>query len=180
MNQTELSQLKNESVIFSNFIVHSYLDYLERINVLYFTDTLRNKSPLIRKSSSNSEQMSPGTTQQQSNISNNQQGTATNGTVLFEYSYLDHMGIVQPLSTVSPCLLNYFGLRPQLSVVREDSREQQAEMESTDSRDQIQFYNTAVSDLNLDSNFEVTSVSSTPYHTVSAHDSLETLVWFAW
>ena len=142
----------------------------------------RTKSPLIRKSSSNSEQMSPETTQR-NNISNNQQITATNGTVPLQYCYLDRMGIDQPLSTVSPCLLNYFGLRPQLSIVREDSREQeeQAEMETTDSRDQIQSsstkHNTTVSDLKLNSNFEVASVlSSTPYWNNTAHDSLETLV----
>ena len=71
--------------------------------------------------------------------------------------------------------MNYFGPRPQLSVVREDSREQ--EMESTGSLDnendrrscdQIQATSSAndrpsLSDLNLDSNFEMILLSpSTP------------------
>ena len=74
--------------------------------------------------------------------------------------------------------MNYFALRPQLSVVREDSREQEAGMESTErlenesdirSCDQIQATSSAndhrpsVSDLNLDSNFEMILLSpSTP------------------
>ena len=114
--------------------------------------------------------MSGGITQSLNNISNDQQGTATNGTVPFGYGYMDYLGIAQPLHTLPPNLLNYFGLRPQLSIVREDSREQEAEMESTESLDKIESISSvnddsAVSDLKLDmdSKFEVMSVlSSTP------------------
>ena len=68
--------------------------------------------------------------------------------------------------------MNYLGLRPQLSVVREDSREQEAEMESTstESLDEIQSTSSVNDDpavsylkLDMDSKFEVMSVlSSTP------------------
>ena len=153
---------------------HGSSVYLEKkvFCILYFTDTLRNEVSPSRISPSNSTQMSGGTTQSQNNIMSNQQGTATNGTVPFGCSYMGYPGIAQPLHTLPPYLLNYFGPRPQLSVVREDSREQEAEMESTstESLDEIQSTSSvnddpAVSDLKLDmdSKFEVMSVlSSTP------------------
>ena len=80
---------------------------------------------------------------------------------------MDYLGIAQPLHTLPPYLLNYFSLRPQLSVVREDSRAREAEMGSTASLDQIESTfsvndDPAVSHLKLDidSNFEVISVLS--------------------
>ena len=144
----------------------------------------KSSSSSSSSSSSNSAQTSQGTTQSQNNISNNQQGTNWNAP--FGFSYLDYRGILQPcyLHGISPQVvpnyinnMNYLGPRPQLSVVREDSREQEAEMESTGSLDnlsdrrscdQIQSTSSAndrstVSDLNLDSNFEVILLSpSTP------------------
>ena len=140
----------------------------------------KRKSPQNKKPTSNSPQTSQDTTQQQNNDSNrsSQQETAA-----FGYNY---QGIVQPpylhgiSSQVVPNYINnmnYFGPRPQLSVVREDSREQEAEIGSTEtldnesdrrSCDQIQSTSSAnvrptVSDLNLDSNFEVILLSpSTP------------------
>ena len=79
--------------------------------------------------------------------------------------------MTQPLHTLPPYLLNYFGLRPQLSVVRENSQErEEAEIESTGSLDRIESISSvnddpAVSELKLDmdSKFEVMSLlSSTP------------------
>ena len=127
------------------------------------------------------------TTQSQNNVSNNQIGTTTNWNVPFGYSYLDYQCLLLPpnLHGISPQVvphyvnhMSYFGLRPQLSIVQEDSREQEAEMESTGSLenesdrrscDQIHAtysandHRPSVSDLNLDSNFEMILMSpSTP------------------
>ena len=167
------------------------------ICIFYFTDAMRTNRPAVdawrdqkRKSSSssNSAQTSRGPTQSQNSISNNQQGT--NWNTPFGYSYQHYYeGILQPpyLHGISPQVvpnyinnMNYLGPRPQLSVVREDSREQEAEIESTGSLDnlsdrrscdQIQSTSSAndrstVSDLNLDSNFEVILLS--PSHTASS------------
>ena len=143
----------------------------------------KRKSPQNKKPSLHSAQTSRDTTQQQSNNSNS---SSQQGTVTFGYNCLDYQGIVQPtyLHGISPQVvpnyinnMNYFGPRPQLSVVREDSREQEAEIGSTESLDnesdrrscdQIQStasanVRPAVSDLNLDSNYEVILLSpSTP------------------
>ena len=167
---------------------------LERTHVictLYFPDQLRSKSPLNWKSlssslsslSSNSAEMSGSTGLHKSNSINNEHRTATNGPVLSGYSYIDHCGMTQPLQTLPPYLLNHFGLRPQLSVVREDSQEQEVEMESTRSLDEIQSASAvsdrpAVSDLKVDgdSNFEVMSVLSSTHLLSCSDDSPVTMV----
>ena len=89
--------------------------------------------------------------------------------------------------------MSYFGLRPQLSIVQEDSREQEAEMESTGSLenesdrrscDQIHAtysandHRPSVSDLNLDSNFEMILMSPSTSPPPYSDKNIIAFVWY--